>query len=243
MAKQTMIDTTLLAGNATESLDLSGYANQMSFTKNVEESDTTTFSDLARRRIGSLADSQFSFTCLEDDTVEDPWKTLSDLLATAACYYGWIESNASMAEADRGVFIRGLQSAYEKGGEIGSVHSLSVSGSGDGPMIFGQVLQQDESLGSSSNSTGFQFGDLAAGETLHCVQWVLSVDAGSIVGTIESAAAADFVGSTTRATFTSATGKTTEEKTVSGAVTDTYWRYEYTITTGPSVVVCMIGKR
>ena len=243
MAKQTMIDTTLLAGNASESVDLSGHANSMSFTKNVEESDVTTFSDLARRRIGSLTDSQFSFTCLENNATEDPWKTLADIFATEACYYGWIESNASMAEADRGVFIKGLQSVYEKGGELGSVLTLNVSGNGDGPMIFGQVLQQDESLGSSSNSTGFQFGALAAGETLHCVQWVLSVDNGSIVGVIESDDAADFVGATTEATFTSATGKTTEEKTISGAVTNTYWRYKYTIVTGPAVVVCMIGKR
>ncbi len=243
MAKQPYTDCTVLAGNASEALDLSGYTNASSFAPTYESQDTTTYADTARRRKATVSDASFSITSFHDDGGQ-PWDTLNDLSGSADQFVAWIESNASMAEGDRGIFGRVLQSSYEgPNGDVGSMQMINVSGEGDGPMIFGRLLQQDESLTVTGNSTGIQFGALSSGETLYCVMWVLSVTAGSIAATIESDDNSGFTSATTRATFTSATGTTTELETVSGAVTDDWWRFAYTITTGPAVVVCMIGKR
>jgi len=240
--KQTMIDTTLLAGSATEAIDLSGYANSLLFSETAEEIEAACIGDLARRRIAALKDATFSFTCADDDS-GDPWDTLQDLFAADGAHFGWVQSNSAMAEGDRGVMVEALETSYARGGDVGALRTIQIAGNGNGPMIYARVLQQDESLTVSGNSTGINFGALSTGETLYCKQWVLSVTAGSIVGTIESDSSGGFSSPTTQATFTSASGTTTEEQTVVGPQTDTWWRYEYTITTGPAVVLVMIGKK
>ena len=244
MAKQRNIDLTILAGNGSECIDLSGFSNASSFDGSIEKKDCTTFADLARRWLGGAKDFAFNIDTFHDDGGQ-PWDTLNDIFGSAAAYFAWLESNAAMAEADFCAFGRALESNYAGpgGGAHGELQMVNVSGGGDGALVYGQVLQQDESLTVTGNSTGFQFGALATGETLSCVQFVLSVTAGSIVGTIESDDAADFVGATTEATFASATGPIVTEQTVVGPATNTWWRYEYTITTGPAVVVTLIGKK
>lgn len=241
MAKQTMIDTTVLIGGSGEALDISGQANACEFSGSADEVDVTAFSDLAHRRIGALEDASFSLSVL-DENAADPWTTLTDLFAAQNALWAWIESNSAMAEADRGIMLRALESQFQRGGALGSARQMEASGVGDSPIIMAQVLQQDESLASTGNSTGFQFGDLLTGETLYCVHWVLSVT-GTITGTIESDDNSGFTTATTRASFTAATTVDAELQTVAGPVTDDWWRYEYTIVTGPAVVVAMIGKR
>ncbi len=241
MAKQTMIDTTLLAGNASEAIDLSGNANALAFTATIDEVDTTTISDLVKRRIGSVTDASFSCSVFDDDSGQ-PWDTLEDIFNTA-CQFGWVESNASMAEADFGVMLQALEASFEMGGAHGEARMVNISGAGDGPMIFGQVLQQDESLTTTGSSVGFQFGTVTTGETLVGNLWVLSVTAGTIDCVVESDSAG-FAGANTRGTFAQASGTTSERIEMAGdASGDDYFRLTSTIATGPATVVCMIGKK
>ena len=242
MAKQTMIDTTLLAGNASEAIDLSGYANSLEFSESAEEVDATTIEDTVRRRIASLKDAAFNFKCADDDSGQ-PWDTLQDLFGAADCQFAWISSNASMAEGDIGVMVQALESSYERGGDVGSLKEISVSGNGDGPMIWSKVLQQDESLASTGQSTGFQYGSVAAGETMYAKCFCLSLGGGSIQVDIESDDNSGFTSATQRISLASQSSVSTVTGSVAGAITDDWWRANYTIVTGPAVVVVMIGKK
>jgi len=243
MAKQTLIDSTVLVGGTGEALDVSGSANSALFDGSVEELDSSAFSDLARRRVGGLATATFAMTVMDEASTAEPWTTLSDLFAVNPAYFAWIESNASMAEEDFGVMLKALESSFSRGGEVGAMRQMQIGGSGDGQLIVAQVLQQDESLSSSGNSTGFQFGALAAGETLWATQFVLSATAGTLDGIIVSDSQADFAASKeTQITFTQQSTVDAEQGSVAGAVTDDWWRYEYTIATGPFTVVVLMGK-
>lgn len=237
-----MADTTVLVGGDGEGLDISGQANRAEFNSSVDELDSTAFSDLCHRRVGGIVTSSFALTVLDEASTTDPWTTLKDLQGAAEAYYAWIESNASMAEGDYGVMLRALQSNFTRGGSIGALRAHEVSGNGDGQLIVCQVMQQDESLASSGNSTGFQFGALATGEVMWAQQYILS-GTGTISGKLVSDDNSGFTSATDRLTFTATlAAPDAEEQTLSTATTDDWWRYEYTIATGPFTVVVLMGK-
>jgi hypothetical protein len=241
MPKHKLFDNYVVGGNASVCLDLSGNANSLAFDAPVEVLDVTTFANLVRKREAGLGDSNFSIRSQMDEA-EEPRATLEALHGDSDAYYGWIESNASMAEGDYGLFVQALASTLERTGELGQIHHINISGNGNGHLVVGRVLQQDESLTVTGASTGFQFGALAAGETMRATMFVLGATAGTLDMLVESDDNSGFTSATTRMTFSQFSAIGAEQQSVAGAVTDDYWRVSYTIATGPFTAVVIMGK-
>ena len=242
MARQKLFDNTILAGNASVCIDLSGNANSMSFDAPYETTDTTSFADLVRKREALLHDSSFEIG-IQADAAEQPRADLESLQSDPDGLWSWIESNASMAEQDYGLFVQALQTNLQRVAQMDGILTLNVSGDGNGHLIVGQVMQEDETLSATGQSTGFQFGALSAGETLRAAMFVLTATAGTLDMTIESDDNSGFTSATTRMTFSQFSAVGTEQQTVAGAITDDWWRVNYTIATGPFVAVVLMGKQ
>jgi len=119
---------------------------------------------------------------------------------------------------------------FSLGGSIGEMYGFTIRGEGSGKLIHSTV-EKTGNITATGNSTGTQLGALAAGQTLYAAMHVVTVSGTNptLDVTIESDDNADFTSATTRATFTQATDETNEMETVSGAVTDDYWRMAYTV--------------
>ncbi|MBT8463016.1 MAG: hypothetical protein KJO44_10895 [Gemmatimonadetes bacterium] len=240
MAKQTLIDTACFVGESSNSiaLDLSGYTNSVTFAQTVDEVDTTSLEDTARRRIASIYDTSFNYEAFDDDGGE-PFQSLHDLHGSDA-HFQWIESNSAMAEGDRGVACKVLESSYQRGGAHGDPRMLSISGNGDDTLSYTRVLQPDTEITSSGNSTGI-LDSITSPNSRFCRLWVLAATAGTIDVEIESATDSGFsVGLATRATFTQASGVGFQE-VVAPPTRASYWRAKWTIATGPFTILVTIG--
>jgi hypothetical protein len=240
MAREKLFDCTVLAGNASACLDLSGYGNALQFNNPIEQVDTTSFADLVRRREATLEDADFSLS-LQNEQNAEPSTILEALHGNADGFYGWVESNAAMAEADYGLFVQAIGLQLERTGELGAVSMINISGMGNGHFVISRVLQQDESQTVTNSSTGFQLGALADGKTRYATMWVLSATAGTLDVIVESNAGAGFGAPNTQITFPQVSAVSAIQRSVAGPITDDYWRVTNTIATGPFVAVVMIG--
>lgn len=241
MAKNIVKDKTVLAGNGSLALDLSGFGNDLKFDDPFDEKGTTSWSDTVHRRIAILGDASFSMA-VQLETASDPRATLQGILGDAAGILTYIDSNASMAEGDRCYSVKALASELGIPIEHGEITEATLTGKGDGPVVDGQVLQEDGSLTVTGTSVGIQLGSVAAGESAYADMHVLTATAGTLDMIVESDDNSGFTSATTRLTFAQvATTPSSFRQTVAGAITDDWWRASYTIATGPYVAVVTLG--
>lgn len=141
-------------------------------------------------------------------------------------------------------FFQAVEASYSLGAEIGSVlgFDLTAQNSDQAGIIHGTLMLNATGLNASANGTGRQLGAIAAGKALYGAMHVFSA-AGttpSFTATVQSAAASNFTGATTRGTFTAATAKGAQWLQINGPVTDTWWRVNYAISgTGPAFGVML----
>jgi hypothetical protein len=118
-------------------------------------------------------------------------------------------------------------------GAVGDLAMGTISGSSStGPVVRGTLLHPSSTARtSSSTGTGRQLGAVAAGQSLYAALHVISASGTTptLAVIVQSDDNAGFTTPTTRITFTTATGKTSQMSSVAGAITDTYWRVSYTI--------------
>ncbi len=119
-------------------------------------------------------------------------------------------------------------------GELLGYTCTSRATSGGGGAYRGNILLPDTTVVATTTGSAFQLGAVRATQKFVCASHVLAVNGGSWVVTIESDNASNFATPTTRATFTAATGITTQVIETNGAVTDDYWRAVLTKTGGTS---------
>lgn len=234
MAKQALIDCTLIWGGASVCQDLSGDANSIGMDFSVEELDTTAFADTVRKRIAGLLTSTANAN-VRREVAEQPWTDVQSLFAGNAII-GFIESNASMAEGDRAWFGQILQSSYETGGDVGALDEFRVAGSGSDALLLGRVLQQDTSaIASTSTTTGIQFGS-TAGKTVYAAQWVLS-GTGTLDTVIQRDDNSGFTSAQTLITFAQNAGTAEAQFLSATGNADDYYRCSYTVGTGPFTAI------
>lgn len=82
----------------------------------------------------------------------------------------------------------------------------------------------------TGNGTIFQIGALSATQKMLCAFHLTAFSFTNAVMRIKSNATQTTVGATTRGTFTTATGATSELITITGPVTDTWWYADWTLT-------------
>ena len=126
--------------------------------------------------------------------------------------------------------FRAIHAEYAIGaGVVGELlpFSVAMEGTGGQPLVRGRVMHNASATGNVTG-TGIQFGSsITATQFLYATLQVFS-GSGAFVVIVQSAAAADFVGATTRITFaTVATGTAVASEwatRVPGPITDTWWR-------------------
>lgn len=131
-------------------------------------------------------------------------------------------------------FLNSVHASYEPlKGNVGELAGFSAGGvNRRQPLCRGNLLFNQSSLSSSSNGTGQQLGAVLSTQTVYAGLHVLAVDdpADTLDVVIQSDDNGSFTSATNRITFTQASAIGSEFKTLAGAITDDYWRVNYTIT-------------
>lgn len=146
------------------------------------------------------------------------------------------------AEGDVAFTFRSGTFTYSAGGQVGEVMPYKASGVNSGGRLYrGTVLRATTLVATgSANGTGRQLGALVAGQTAHA-----SLHVGSCTGTTPQVTALvysspdnTFATPTLRMSFAATGTNTYATASVSGPVTDTWWRVSTTVTgTTPSIPV------
>ena len=94
---------------------------------------------------------------------------------------------------------------------------------------------------SGDSGTGIQLGAVSATQSVHASLHALTVSGGTLDVTVESDTASGFPSTTTRITFAQITAVGSEFASAAGAITDEYWRVDFTVGGGGTFdfVVCV----
>jgi hypothetical protein len=141
-------------------------------------------------------------------------------------------------------FMQALRSTYKPGMKVGQLMSFSYDLESYGDIVNGTVLL-NSTVSSSGNGTAYNLGQVSASQKLYAGIHVLSVSGTgtpTITGKIQSDNLEGFGSPTDRITFAAKTAIGSEWATpVSGAITDGWWRFNYTISgTNPSFLVLVV---
>lgn len=220
--------------------DMTGVHNAVAINYGSEAVDDTTFGDVSRSSIGGLKTVEFSSSGLVDD------EAYLDLLHTNVGIQGKPLSVGlqSGTEGDRCVFFQSIQTQYNRGGAIGDMNAFDVAAFTNDKLISG-IIGVNSTKTSTGNGTARQLGAVAADKKLYAAIHVLGAVSGSdsIVIKVQSDDNSGFTSATDRITFDSFSAIGSQFSSVAGAITDDYWRFQWTITgSAPSFpIVCVFG--
>jgi hypothetical protein len=221
-------------------LDITGLANMVKVTATKEVRDRTTFGNASRVRVMggiediSLAAAGFLDMSLAGQEAAFRNNLYADDINTTVMIPA--ASGIPPAPGDLAYFFKGTMPKYDLGGGQGSdlLWNLSLQGGQGGlPLCFGRVLDPGTTaILADGYGSGVQAGAVAADRYAYALVHVVEISAGDdIVVTIESAAANDFAGATTRFTFASKSAAGSEfPARIAGPVTDTLWWAVYDVT-------------
>lgn len=127
-----------------------------------------------------------------------------------------------------------LISTHRHGGDVAGLATRDLDLTGTGPLVRGVLLAPATSdRTSSGTSTGVQQGSASASQTAYAALHVVeSDDTGTLDVKIVSDDNSGFSSATDRISFTQASGVTSQWSSLAGAVSDDYWRVEWTIAGG-----------
>jgi hypothetical protein len=222
--------------------DLSGQLRGVNLQRTAELKDATTFGNSTRIMFPTVKNSRFSVEGLwsaagTDGAPEKP-------IFTNIGLEGSIVSIAPVRTEGTPAFtFQVAQGTYTFGGQFGDIMPFSMGGdvSTAPGLVRGQLIFDKSALSSSGNGTKFQVGAVAAGQRMYAALHVINAGTGTFDGILQSDADSSAGSESTRITFTQATGVSSQWSSVAGAVTDTWWRLNYTIAGGaPSFTAALI---
>lgn len=146
---------------------------------------------------------------------------------------------------DAAFSLRGLLGKASKGGKVGDIMPLSVSGKSNATegTVHGRLILPKAARGSTSTSSAYQNGAVTATQRVYCGLHVFA--ASGTTPTLDVVLFSDdnsgMTSATSRIAMTQATAVGYELKSLAGAITDDYWRITYTIGgTGPSFTFAVV---
>jgi len=212
-----------------DEFDLSTDMNQHTISANVDAVENTTFGSSSRTYLPGLMSVTHSHSGFFDsDGTGEPDDVLfgnQNLIVTVAPETGTAGEVAYITQS-----VKSDNTVLE--GSVGDMAGFAFSGQGTGQHVRAAILV-DAGTALTSSSTGsvlFAPGGIAANEMGYAALHVVSASAGDTLDVvIESDSTVGFGSAASQITFTQATGVTSQWATVAGAVTDTFWRADYTI--------------
>ena len=215
-----------------EGYDLSSHVNSMNLNLTSEELDTTSINSGGyRSKVGGLKDCQFTAEGYFEAGSNKP----DALLGVSSGSEHIISLMADNGTGNASYFFKARQFDYGMFGAVGDLtpFSLSASQSADQPIRGTQMLDSDTTLTATGNGTAQNLGAVTSSQSVYAAMHVFSV-AGTSTPTvtfkIQSDSSSGFSSPTDRITFTAATAIGSQYKSTAGAITDTHWRVNYTIT-------------
>lgn len=217
-----------------DEFDLTGVLNNVSVEASSTELDVTTFGSSGwRERKGGLIDVRFGVQGFYDATITDD-AFFENLGAGGVMSVAYDDAANSAA-----YFAQILTADYQVSGEIGDMLEISGEQGTKGVTVQGELLLPKTAITSSDSTTGRQLGAVASDESVYAALHVFAFDGTSLDVLVQSDDNSGMSTPTTRITFTQATGVTHEWGTpAAGAITDDYWRVNYTFT-GTSVTAAV----
>lgn len=205
--------------------DLSGDLNSIAVDYSAEMHDDTVFGDTTRTRKGGLKAAQFSLSGYWDGTTDG--EMFNEMGVTDQPITGAPETGA---DGEVAYSMNATFAEYSFSGSIGDLLPFNVTAESSDALVQGTIMH-NATRTSSGNGTARQLGAVTANQDLYCAMHVIT--ASGTTPTLDVIIQSDDNGSmtspTTVATFTQATGVTSEWIVSAGAITDDYFRVNYTI--------------
>lgn len=221
------------------SVDFVTWSNKVELGAEWEDLDMTTFaSGGAKERTGGLADSSATLEGFWD--AGDNSKPDDVLFANGGTYTQPLTLCATSGAAGTLAYLtKVMECSYKPGGDIGKLLSFSVEWKGNQPLARGQIMHPNGTARTTTGTgTGFQVGAVTAAQRMYANLHVFSISGTStptITVKLQSSVDNTFASPTDRITFTAATALGGQASSVLGAITDQWWRAQWTISgTTPS---------
>lgn len=216
-----------------DEFDFSGVSNSVEGAIDNNLGEVTAFADTDATFVEGKASFTFNINALLDAVAGGYDAEMFTDLTSEARRVGVIPGGAMNGnygyEADTNI------SEQARSGEIAGAIALNVTWRGDTPLVRVVLLDVDTAVAASGNGTPYQRGAAGAGDTIVGVLRLLAAPGGAGNNTldviVQSDSAEGFSSPTTRLTFTQldqASVALHEVITAAGAVTDTWWRVNYT---------------
>mgnify|MGYP003111568069 FL=1 len=231
MAKFVFNDGKVFSGG----YDLSDHITSVNLEINSEELDATTINSGGfRERIGGLKDSTLSMDGFYEAGANKP-----DALLGASIGNELIVTTVPDAGVgNTAYFMKSRLFSYSMFGAVGEIAPFSISKSQSDDEVVQGKIEIDGALTASGNSTGVQLGAVGATEriyvAIHCTA-VSGTSTPTVTFKLQSDDNSSFTSPTDVITFSDITAIGADYQSAAGAITDDYFRLNYTITgTSPS---------
>lgn len=236
--------------------DFACQLNSLEFNYMAELQDRTAICDSNRRRVPGLLDFDGTLSGFWANTTDDPanyvdGKPPGDVLMDKIFFEKVSAREVPFAmginktTGNVSYFGQGIHGTYDIGATVGELLGIDISfqGSGDTPLVRGEVALSGLSTALTITGPTVEFGAVGAAETFYAAAFVQGSTGGTCDVKITSSTD-NFATSTTRATFTQFTSTGSEMVSLAGPITDTAWRVEVTQGTSPSFnLLVSIGKK
>lgn len=210
--------------------ELGGHANVLALAYGAELQNDTALQDTARKRLGGLKTVALQMEGFFEAGVGMPDTGLQGNVGVADVPVSMCPI-AGAAEGDRAFTFRANLAEYMFGGAIGVNTPFSAGAeASQGPLVRG-VLGHNATRTASGNGSAYQQGALSATQRLYAALHVFAVSGSTptLDVIIQSDNASNFPSATNRITFAQKTAVGSEWSSVLGAVTDDWWRVNFTI--------------
>ena len=231
MAKFVFNDGKVFSGG----YDLSGHITSVNLEIMAEELDATTINSGGfRERLGGLKDSTLQLDGFYEAGANKP-----DALLGASIGNELIVTTVPDAGVgNTAYFMKSRLFSYSMFGAVGEIAPFSISKSQSDDEVVQGKIEIDGALTASGNSTGVQLGAVGATEkiyvAIHCYA-VSGTSTPTVTFKLQSDDNASFTSPTDRITFSDITAIGADYQSAAGAITDDYFRLNYTISgTTPS---------
>ena len=231
MAKYVFNDGKVFSGG----YDLSSHITSVNLDITAEEQDATTINSGGfRSLLGGLKDSTLSM-----DGFYEAGANLPDaLLGTSIGNELVVTTIPDAGVGNTAYFMKSTLFSYQMFGTVGELAPFSISKSQSSDIIVRGTVALDSDLTATGNSAAYQLGALTSAEkayvAIHCHS-VSGTSTPTITFKLQSDDNGSFTSPTDRITFSDITAIGSDFQSVAGAVSDDYWRLNYTISgTNPS---------
>ena len=220
-----------------DGFDLSSHTQSVTLELTADDVDVTPINSGGfRSRIAGLSDATLSANGFFEAGSAKPDALLG--VSSGAELIGTVSATSSAG--DNAYFLKSRNFTYNIGGAVGDAMPFSINNSNSSDRAVKGTIMVDDSanLTATGNSTGRELGAVAASKSLFVAAHVVSISGTStptLALKVQSDDNSGFTSATDRITLTNFTAVGAQYAKVAGAITDTHFRVNYTITgTNPS---------